>query len=244
MVSCSSNLGRCYTPADLSLDDLNDLSEMMWPGRVSNDGFIASDEDVSTVYKIDQTALESIGITHKQLGEILAHLSNKAIASPTNYVDIDHLHVSVDHNSDENVMSCPFSREQICHQGKRLFKVVNTITKQELNFSELTSYLIRDHGFFEGSVHYRVDPEAACSTLGLIKLDTVLSKLAEKMLGNFKGVYDLGMLRISTADNLNYKVSHKNQEFTFKMNGSSVEVDAIAASAILGLRTYSDLTSC
>lgn len=57
---------------------------------------------------------------------------------------------------------CPYGS---CGKGSTDFVIYNIDKKQAIRFGELQIHMIRDHGFFEGNVIYRLEPEEVISVL-------------------------------------------------------------------------------
>jgi len=55
---------------------LAEITELARPGRLSNSGFLAEDEDIISVLKGDDRLVRKLGLTHPQLAKPLLHLWN------------------------------------------------------------------------------------------------------------------------------------------------------------------------
>lgn len=168
-MSCSINSCTHVTPANLSPDEVERIQELMQPGILCLDGFLAKDEEhILSVYEKDNELLRDLKITHYQIGKKLSDLAEMVIQSGQHTLHTDSFTIIMS-NEDEGETICPFgSNETVCHKGKRTFTLINHQTTKKFHFSELAIGIIRDHGFFQGKTPYRIDPFEACDALNLL----------------------------------------------------------------------------
>lgn len=126
------------------------LEARLAPGGVSRTGFVAPGERIGEVIRRDARALHRLGVDRHLLAERLERAWE--------------LELVIGYQQD------PFHSCDVYAQTRRggaAFTVVDPATGERLQGGDLLALLIRRACFFEGSVRYRVSPEAAVRVLGL-----------------------------------------------------------------------------
>jgi len=163
------NLPNC----DLTSKEWSRIEYNMYPDRLSCSGFlrkglfIEDDEKLSSVLEKDAQTLDKYNITYKQIAdklrEILSsnHDSNLKVTMDGPYL---------------GAQECPFQNMDLDNKyhgslyGSIDITVTNTILNETFSFNTLLIHMIEQHGFFEGSVPHRVDPEKVIRILNLYKV--------------------------------------------------------------------------
>jgi len=175
---------------DLSSEQIEQIEKRMQKGALSETGFLQPGEHLRDIIERDALTLKKLGITHKQIGDRLESIVGKAErleqlaqrgqagveqelqgerSGPINTPYVENLYrvsqVGYFGNQD-----CPF----ICPDGKACpewtsydYSIEKVGGGAKLSFSGLIMHLAREHHFFEGSVQYRLDPEAAVRLLDI-----------------------------------------------------------------------------
>ena len=129
---------------------LAELETRLEPGGVSRTGFIAPGERIGEVIQRDARALHRLGVRRHVLAE---RLEGAWELEPVIGYQHDPFH------------TCDVYEHT--GRGGAMFVVENQSTGERLRSGDLLPSLIRRACFFEGSVSYRVSPEALVRVLGL-----------------------------------------------------------------------------
>jgi hypothetical protein len=125
------------------------LQARLEPGGVSRAGFLAPGERIGEVIRRDASALHRLGVGRHVLAE---RLEGAWELEPV---------IGYQHD--------PFHACDVYEQTRRggaMFVITNQATGERLRGGDLLALLIRRACFFEGSVPYRVSPEALVRVLG------------------------------------------------------------------------------
>ena len=150
----------------------------LYPGRSSQDGFLAKGEDLEEIRAKDSATLERLGITHEQVSDRLEYLMGRAKHLAYEYKGKDHwkrIEKGFD-VGDVNVsfvcycgyQGCPWDcpgKHDLYTWSSADFTMKND--RGSIFASELHVHLVLFHKFFEGHTKYRLDPEQCVKVLGL-----------------------------------------------------------------------------
>ena len=124
----------------------------------STKGFISDDEGLFEVMFNDYQTLRKNNTNHRKLGGKLEDIVEKAklLSDPTTNIKpviVDGLYeVEIAYSG---IQECPF--EEKGFDGGSV-KIKNLKTGKTTKVQTISAHLIKEHGFFEGDVPYRVDP--------------------------------------------------------------------------------------
>jgi hypothetical protein len=167
------------------------------PDGWSVTGFLSPGETVASVQAKDDATLKRLGLTHAQFASAVEELILSTAMCEQLCHDFDGYReagtpacectgwrkgvikygrfkgVEVEYVSHRGIQLCPFSESlenslgsvNVCGRSSGQVRVFGDTP---MTVSELMPHLIRDHHFFEGSVPYRVDPEAFARLAGLV----------------------------------------------------------------------------
>ncbi len=147
--------------------------------------FLAPDETLSDIIQKDAETLKRLNITNKQIAdrlEVLVGRYQTSIQTVSTPVGMPWPPNSEGHRGQPNcslvedkyamcmvgtkgMQECPFGS---CGYGSADYVIYNLKTELWIRFGGLQIHLIRDHGFFEGNVLYRLEPEEVVSVLELV----------------------------------------------------------------------------
>ncbi len=169
-VSTVPSYGSCLTMTD---DEVALVQERLYPKKWSGVGFLGTDEKLREVVQTDKEALESVGITFKQVADRMTSLWHRYDRVQTEAHDRRSIEeimsrpVSFSYWSQPGLIDgifqvqiggltmghqpCPFMKEKECGQGNGDIRVLNTTTKEEVVFVNLLPHLVGVHHFFEGN---------------------------------------------------------------------------------------------
>ncbi len=181
---------------------LADITELARPGRLSDSGFMAEDEDILSVMKGDNRLVTRLGLTHRQLATPLLHVCNLI---GTLYRDSGQRHTNaVFYGGNRLSLNVEFSRggqKSIFNDGLDgawTIRVRRELTEKEQSFlnrsytqlgptrrstlvrrltemmtGELQPFYIYRYGFYEGHTAWRADPIAIAFLFGLRPLEEI-----------------------------------------------------------------------
>jgi hypothetical protein len=135
--------------------EMKEIEQRMAPGSWTADGFLGDDPLGIERIDADRAALDRLGATAQDLGEMLGHLWREGCARFGCPLDAtEGVRVRVDEA--KGSLACPFGHKGTF--GKGLMQV--TTGGKILRFSPLSIHMIKEHGFFGGiGSPYRAEPE-------------------------------------------------------------------------------------
>jgi len=135
--------------------EMKEIEQRMAPGAWSAEGFLGDDPLGIERIQVDRTAMDRLGVSPGDLGEVLDRLWREGCARFGCPLDAtEGVQVQVDEA--KGSLACPFGHKGT--YGKGLMQV--TIGDKTLRFSPLSIHMIQEHGFFGGiGSPYRVEPE-------------------------------------------------------------------------------------
>jgi hypothetical protein len=180
MDCCDSNLS----------EDAYDIHSKRFNEMLKESNFLAPHENWEEIVAQDAEVLKTYHIKKDQIADCLETLTQKFKTAPdyTNSEIIEKLpnHLNgCDDNLEYKLVDnkfvisisrtkgyhdYPFDRpdDRIFKGGSSDYVIYNLSNNKIIRFGDLLIELIRDHGFFEGSVLYRLDPKEVILTLELI----------------------------------------------------------------------------
>jgi hypothetical protein len=154
-----------------------EVERRMRPGAFSSLGFLGPNEELSTVLRSDDRAVQRLGLHHDGLADALERLIRPAVESPGRIASADDYVVQV--MAFTGFQICPFARDpdhQQCSLGGGAryasvdWSIEDRRTSAELSGPGLVIHLIRGHHFYGGRASpYRVDPTALARLLRLAR---------------------------------------------------------------------------
>jgi hypothetical protein len=177
-----------WSDFNLSAEAL-DIHSKTFNEMLQKSNFLGPQENWKAVVARDAEVLKEYGITKEQIADRLETLVHKVFKAPEyNNPELiaifpPHLNGTQNHYckliEDKFVISqagtlgyhaFPFKRpsDRYFKYGSSDFIIYNLSNKKLIRFGDLLIELIRDQGFFEGSVAYRLEPKDVIQTLGLI----------------------------------------------------------------------------
>jgi hypothetical protein len=140
------------------------IEELMRSGQLVAGGFLGDDpRPLEEIIEADAAALERMGVDPAAVAERMAELSRIARTGLGSFVKVDDtLEIAADDN--RGVLVCPWA------DGARPFKTVTTArrtdTGQTVQWSDLSTHFIAEHGFFQGhGSAFRLDPRVLVDML-------------------------------------------------------------------------------
>ena len=177
-----------------TLEEITKLEAVMRPNISSVAGFLNNTDSLIDIINNDSNYLNSVGITHKQIGdrldaiigkylrflmlksycrknEIPKNMIGKNFDADFNFTVIIDDYLEVSATGWCGGQSCPFKVIDANDKASASydFTITNLKTSETIDFSALLPHLIREHKFFEGTTSYRLEPKAAISVLELKK---------------------------------------------------------------------------
>jgi len=169
---------------DLSPAAISRIEENMRPGAFSDSGFLGPHERLVDVVRRDERQLAKLALTTEQIADRLESIVLQAYrlrdlrdqedpgSSPTMLYELGIVEgrYEVMHTQFFGFQECPFENtagEPCSATHGTDFHVRCRDDERELHFAGLAIHLIRDHHFFEGNVHYRIDPGKVAEFLQL-----------------------------------------------------------------------------
>src|SRR4030042_2208027 len=174
-----------------SIEVINFISR---PNRFSHSGFLAEDEDIISVLKVDNRIVKKLGMLHSQMAKPMFHIWNAILANYFEEKDT----ATIYYNSNIvrfNREWCNGYQESIFHdeiEGRHNIHIWRELSKEEIKYltvkynklteaqlkilieilthlhvSEMTPFYIMRYGFYEGHTSYRADPIAIAVVFGL-----------------------------------------------------------------------------
>ncbi|MFO7692289.1 MAG: hypothetical protein R6V57_04290 [Vicinamibacterales bacterium] len=203
-------LARTGRHSDAELDrtrsitgrSLAEIHELALPGRLSDSGFIAEDEDVLSVLKGDNKLVASLGLTHAELARPLLHVCTLVGEL---YPDSGAQHnLVVFYGGQQVSLEVSFSRGgqksifQDGLEGAWTIKIRRDLSEKERAFldaaygrlgaarrasmterltemltGEMQPFYIYRYGFYEGHTAWRTDPVAISFMFGLRSIEQI-----------------------------------------------------------------------
>lgn len=140
------------------------LEEILRSSKLVEGGFLGDDpRPVEEIIEADDAELARRNLTHEQLAERMAEITAKARPGLGTFVDVgEHLQAAVDDNRGQIV--CPFPGET------RVFKTVTTVRRtdadRQVQYADLCTHMIGEHGFFQGrGSRFRIEPAVLADIL-------------------------------------------------------------------------------
>jgi len=135
----------------------------------SSSGFLADNEGLFEVMHKDYCRLNRYGVHVRDIGDKLGYVYEKArefIGKPGSHPEPT---VVVDGKYEVEIrysgmQGCPFD-EHSDHGGDVI--ITNLRTGKSVKFGNIIAHLAKEHGFFEGSVSYRIRPEQFMDVLDI-----------------------------------------------------------------------------
>ena len=146
--------------------ELQQAQQRMAPGVLTMDGFLGTDRrELLEILQDDDGAVRRLGLTHAEIGEAMAVLTDRAIAAFGGMVDHgDHAVCACEAMGQ---MPCPFGHPGLYY--KTVVEAENNATGQTMMWSVLQVHMVAEHGFYEGrGAHFRLEPEALARFIGLL----------------------------------------------------------------------------
>lgn len=132
-------------------------------------GFLGGDHrTLEEIIEDDKAELERCGVTAETLAEKMALVSARAAEGLGCYVAINE-HLSARCDDNRGLLVCPWGDN--VRRYKTVTTAVQTDSRLQLQWSDLSIHLVGAHGFFEGrgSV-FRLEPRELCELLSVIEL--------------------------------------------------------------------------
>ena len=149
--------------------ELDRVQQRMQPGELTLHGFLGTDTRLLVdILAADQWVVQSHGVTHAQIADRLAALTEKGRDLAEREVLVEgRYRVCV--RDDRGLIPSPWG-DGMFEKGEA--RLVDDRTDRSFRWSGLSLHLIRTHGFYSGrgSV-YRIDPADAIAVLGLARED-------------------------------------------------------------------------
>ena len=142
------------------------IQAQMRPGIITRAGFLGEDtRKLADILVEDAAAVQRLGLTHEQFGARLRELRDAGAPGLGTPVAVPpHFDVCVD--SVRGKLPCPFGDPGIIPKANTT--VTNTDTGEAITYTDLTSHLIENHGFYGGrGALFRLDPTALANFLNL-----------------------------------------------------------------------------
>lgn len=146
--------------------DLQRAQDRMKPGVISLHGFLGTDpRNLLELLTADQDTVNSLGLTHEQIADRLDALAGQARAGLGSPVLVEGRYELLYEEVKGSIRS-PFGSP--ARFPKDTVRLRDRATGESLQWSSLTVYMIREHGFYEGiGSPYRIDPTRAARLLHL-----------------------------------------------------------------------------
>ena len=163
--------------------DVAVVEQRMRPGEYSDSGFIANGQNLVDILEADQTLVANLGLTHRQVveplqiafGEYVNRMFNKEREAGVFTFEFNNQKFRVEVIATRGFQETPFFDNAdmkghwlLCtHAGGTM-----TFSKEDgetLIISPLLIHLIRDYGFYEGEVPYRVSPLEIAEFFGMVE---------------------------------------------------------------------------
>lgn len=134
------------------------IRDRLEPGAISLEGFLGKDKrPLNDIIAADLAELETLGVTHEELGAFLERLHTVADSGWESSVPLYDGKIMVRDDETMGQIPCPFACGAHCH--KAVVEVSDSNDNLILTFTPLDAHLIREHGFFQGKgATYRIEP--------------------------------------------------------------------------------------
>gem|GEM_PF-2741307 len=134
-------------------------------GGISNAGFLGKDESLLDVLARDNDTVRELGLTHRQLAEVLNQIVSNSSGYDNKQIIIEGRSYTVSSVSWRGLQNSPFQDNT---QTNRDYTVTNSNTGESIKFSGLLPEMIGRYGFYEGEgTSYRLSPESIISFFSL-----------------------------------------------------------------------------
>ena len=146
----------------------NNLEASMKPGKLSDGGFLGSDEKLDEILRADDETVNRLGLTHERIADRLAYFVN-AVGYPSREGRIVDGKYLVGGETWRGGQECPWGDIGFAMPNSSVdLYVRNQEIGEQLDFPGGIVHLIREHHFYEGRQSpYRVDPEKAARVLDI-----------------------------------------------------------------------------
>jgi hypothetical protein len=148
----------------LSDEELNKIEQRMYPKKYSTVGFLQPGETLKEVYEADRLYLEQMGITYKQISDVLTCISRKCYRAQ--YLNRDDFRYTIETISYNGAQICPFKNKKLDNlyhgydYGSSDITITDKVTNESITFNTLLIHMIDAHHFFESPLsQHRVDPK-------------------------------------------------------------------------------------
>lgn len=142
----------------------------------STTGFIGEDQGLFEVMAKDYQTLKEKNVSRFQLAEKLDYVLARYEAG---HKIIDGKY-EITSDKIPGIQGCPFDDSIF---AGTTYTIKNLETGKTIKFSNISSHLIREHGFFEGDVEYRLNPEDVIDIFEIEDMYSVIKR--EEKAGNF-----------------------------------------------------------
>ena len=142
----------------------DEIQKNMAPGIITRDGFLGQDRrKLMDIIIEDDAEVKRLGLTHAQIAGRMKELSEAGMKGLGLAVKVEtHFEIQVD--SVRGKLPSPF-QDNILIQ-KMNTRVKNTISGQEIIYTDLNIHMIEKHGFYEGKGSlFRTDPALLAEVL-------------------------------------------------------------------------------
>ncbi len=128
------------------------------PGEISKEGFLGDDDrHIHDIVQDDLKRLSAVQLNVEEVARRLQYFIDQAKTALEGPVKVDHYLVQMQWVRGR--IPCPFGEPGM--HSKIIIQVTNSVTEQDLIYTQLSVHLIQDHGFFGGKGSaFRLDPES------------------------------------------------------------------------------------
>ncbi|KKM70603.1 hypothetical protein LCGC14_1439100 [marine sediment metagenome] len=140
------------------------IMDRMAPGALCGEGFLGLDHrDLTEIVQADAAAVDSLGLTHEQLGHALEEVRQAATAGLGTPVAVGQGLTAVLREA-MGPIACPWGGCGVFDKGE----VELTGGGRRIRFTPLSVHLIFRHGFYQGrGSRYRIAPPELARMLGV-----------------------------------------------------------------------------
>ncbi|MHC4870994.1 MAG: hypothetical protein ACYTFY_04040 [Planctomycetota bacterium] len=145
--------------------EFDKVQERMQPGVLTLHGFLGTDtRKLADIIAKDNETVLSLGITHEQIADKLAELTEKGRDIMEREVPVNERYL-VKVRDDRGVMPSPFGDGNF---GKGDVEMTDKTTGNHFKWNDLCIHMIRSQGFYSGvGSEHRLDPRNLFETLEL-----------------------------------------------------------------------------
>ena len=145
----------------------DDLEVSMYPGRLSQGGFLGEGECLYEILEEDDETVNSLGLTHEKIADRIEYFITTVNYPTREGTTIDGKYI-VRGTVYRGGQECPWGDSYFMKYSSMDLFVKNVELDEELSFPGGIVHLIREHHFYEGKKSpYRVDPEKAVRVLDI-----------------------------------------------------------------------------